>query len=465
MLTYSFENIGSESLYEYLYRRIKEDILSKKLQVGDRLPSKRSFAKHLNISVITVESAYSQLQVEGYIYSIPKKGYFVSDLDQNEFVHKTRHSQTVLEQDKKEPYFVDFASNTIHPDNFPFPTWTKLMREIIAHEPGENLLTSAPAGGITALKHAISEHLYEFRGMSVSPEQIIIGAGTEYIYNLLIQLLGHNNLFAVENPGYQKISKVYEKNAVSCCHIPMDKDGISVKELQKSQADIVHLSPSHHFPTGIVVPISRRYDLLSWASQRENRYIIEDDYDCEFRLYGKPIPTLQSIDVMEKVIYMNTFTKSLAPSFRIAYMVLPKHLLHIFQHELSFYSCTVSNIEQYTLAAFIEQGYFEKHINRMRIYYRTKRDKLIKLLKNSTLAPFITLSEEDSGLHFLMELKTERTDEELIERARIQGIRIRCLSQFYYKDTPRKEHILIVSYAGIEETKMEEAVHRLECLL
>ena len=195
--------------------------------------------------------------------------------------------------------------------------------------------------------------------MNVAPEQIIIGAGTEYLYGLLIQLLGFERTYAVENPGYDKISRIYRSHHVPCEPIAMDGQGVIIDELEKKKTDILHLSPSHHFPTGMIMPIGRRYELLGWASKSDSRYLIEDEYDSEFRFVGQQIPTLQSIDVLEKVIYMNTFSKTLASTIRISYMILPKHLMQRFYEKMSFYSCTVSTFEQYTLAKFIHDGYFE----------------------------------------------------------------------------------------------------------
>ena len=360
MLTYSFADLGSDSLYEHLYKCIKNDILNGVLTIGEKLPSKRNFAKNLNISTITVENAYAQLMAEGYIYSLPKKGYFVADISTsvlentaNTFFPATDAPVTEVPVTQK-PYFADFVSNSITADNFPFSIWAKIIREVISEE-CDALMTNPPAGGIPELRNAIAQYLFQFRGMKVDPAQIIIGAGTEYLYGLLIQLLGNNNTFGVEDPGYRKIAQIYNSHRANCKHIPLDNYGVELGALEESGADIIHISPSHHYPTGIVTPISRRYELLGWASRSSSRYIIEDDYDCEFRLQGKPIPSLQSIDVMEKVIYINTFSKSLASTIRISYMVLPHHLLERFYRQLGFYSCTVSNFEQYTLAHFISQ--------------------------------------------------------------------------------------------------------------
>lgn len=462
MLTYSFADSGSESLYEHLYNCIKEDVLKGILAAGERLPSKRSFAKHLNISVITVENAYAQLVAEGYIYSVPKKGYFVADLSvtpKKAFFQE----KSIPEEPVRETYFADFFSNHTRAENFPFSVWAKLMREVLT-EGNESLLLPPPSGGLMVLRRAIARHLHAFRGIRVEPEQIIIGAGTEYLYELLIQLLGRDKVLGLENPGYKKIGKIYESNDVNCCYIDLDEAGMDIRQLETTNVDIIHLSPSHHYPTGIVTPISRRYELLGWALKKEGRYIIEDDYDCEFRLQGKPIPALQSIDVSEKVIYMNTFTKSLASTIRISYMVLPRHLLHRFYEKLGFYACTVSNFEQYTLARFIEEGYFEKHINRMRSYYRKQRDRLILAIKKSSLSAHTAICEEDAGLHFLLKVETALTDEEIVIRAKAAGIRLTCLSQYYHMGNSVL-HTLVINYSGLLPETVDEAVRRLADIL
>lgn len=471
MLTYSFENTGADSLYEYLYKCIKKDILDGVLKPDDKLPSKRSFAKNLGVSTITVENAYAQLMAEGYIYSLPKKGYYISDLaDLHHTVSntagapKTAETGFTMQNPQEPPYYADLTTNYINAGNFPFYTWARLLRDVISDKQSD-LLIPAPAGGIDELRAAISCHLKDFRGMNVLPEQIIIGAGTEYLYSLLIQLLGRDKVYAVEDPGYPKIGLVYESNQTACAFIPLDNDGINMQALEQSQADILHLSPSHHYPTGIVTPISRRYELLGWASKSPARFIIEDDYDSEFRLLGKPIPSLQSIDVMDKVIYMNTFTKSLAPTFRISYMVLPARLLKTFHEQLGFYACTVSNFEQYTLARFIREGHFEKHINRMRIFYRNQRDLLIQAIEQSPLAECVTIHEKNAGLHFLLAVRTTLTDEQLLQRARETGLKISCLSQYYHNPANAVLHTLVVNYSTVEANKIENTVQRLyECL-
>ncbi|MDO5146202.1 MAG: PLP-dependent aminotransferase family protein [Eubacteriales bacterium] len=464
MLTYSFDNMGDASLYEHLYKCIKNDIIHGVLTADMKLPSKRSFAANLGVSAITVENAYAQLLSEGYIYSIAKKGYYVSDFSKHLAETTSYGEDREVLQPERPVYFADFSSNQTRPDNFPFSVWAKLMRETM-NDKNNELMTRPPCGGIYELREAIAGHLRQFRDIHVSPEQIFVGAGTEYLYGLLIQLLGFDKTYAIEHPGYEKIAQIYDSYQVQRCLVNMDGQGIRIDELESCQADVVHISPSHHFPTGLVTPISRRYALLSWAAKSDSRYIIEDDYDSEFRLTGKPIPALQSIDLMDKVIYVNTFSKSLASTMRISYMVLPPSLARRFLSEMSFYSCTVSNFEQYALMRFLREGYFEKHINRMRNHYHKQRDYLLEIIKNSPLSSYVSITEEDAGLHFLMKIDTDIPDALLIERALQKGIRINSLSQYYTAPPENAEHIFIINYSYLETAHIPEAIERLyRCL-
>ncbi len=461
MLTYSFQDKGKESLYEFLYKKIREDIVSQRLSPDERLPSKRALAKNLNISTVTVETAYSQLAAEGYIYSVPKSGFYVSRITSGTEHRKAPVSPAIEKIDtEKTELFADFTANYVPAGSFPFVTWTRLMRETMSDSP-EKLTVNSPSEGIPELRSAIADYLFQFRGMNVSPEQIIVGAGTEYLYGLIIQLLGRDKVYAVEEPGYRKIAKIYKCNDVSCVHIPLDSNGIDVTSLDTFGAEVVHTSPSHHFPTGIVTPISRRFDLLAWASKQEDRYIIEDDYDSEFRLLGKPVPSLQSVDTSGKVIYINTFSKSLTSTIRISYMVLPEGLLSEYRERLGFYSCTVPNFEQYTLAKFIRRGFFEKHINRMRNHYRAQRDTVMKSILSQPNYGDTEIKEENSGLHFLLQVKTDLTDEELAQRAADKGIKISCLSEYCHSKENARAHTIVINYSGLPKEKTDEAIKRL----
>lgn len=544
MITYSFEDIGDDSLYGYLYKRVRQDILDGKIAAGEKLPSKRSFAKNLGVSVITVENAYAQLVAEGYLYSVPKSGYYAAEIQRDLLTPEPevdlkrrqaggledRISSSYAAEPKSNPKrlqeiegesricptyaaepeanlkrrktdgermpgsrrvlgseegqkgsigenasqgegidlqdtggdMIDLVSSRTDARQFPFAVWARLMREALSSRQ-EELMTNAPGAGILQLREAIARYLWQFQGMRVSGEQIIIGAGTEYLYGLLIQLLGQEKTYALEDPGYWKMARIYEGHLVKTAFIPMDEKGMRMDRLRESGADVVHISPSHHYPTGITTAIGRRYELLGWADEREGRYIIEDDYDCEFRLAGRRIPSLQSIDQLGRVIYMNTFTKSLTSTIRISYMVLPWELRQRFQERLGFYACTVSNFEQYTLAEFIGRGYFEKHINRMRNYYRGKRDALLAAISASPLANHTEIRGEDSGLHFLMKIETDLTDRELTARAADEGIRISCLSQYYY-DAGKKQREngqAVIHYAGLKEGEGEIVAEKL----
>lgn len=466
MLTYSFEHAHGESMYEYLYRCIKEDILCGKLCAHEKLPSKRSFSKNLGVSNTTVENAYGQLVTEGYIYALPKRGFFVFPLEKQLEAPTAPHIRAVEGPTQKEKVFADFVSGGVATEMFPFSVWLRLMRGVMNTESEEVLLTERPAGGLEKLRGAIAAHLRAFRGMQVRPEQVVVGAGAEYLYSVLIQLLGRDKVYGLEDPGAPRLSWIYRSNDVKCCHVPMDNAGVRPELLQGSGAEILHITPSHHFPTGTVMPVNRRYELLSWAAQEEGRYIIEDDYDCEFRLAGRPVPPLQSIDEREKVIYINTFSQSLAPAFRMSYLVLPEHLARQFYETLGFYSGTVSCFEQLTLARFLQEGYFERHINRMRTHYRGLRDQLAQALRQSALGPVISIHEEDSGVHFLMEIQTEHSDEVLVERVGCAGLRLSFLSQYYHAPALRREHVAVLHYSGLQPGRVDEAVARLAaCIL
>ena len=478
MLTYNLTATGSDSLYESLYKCIKNDILQGKLCAGEKLPSKRSFAKNLGISVITVENAYGQLSDEGYIYSMPKRGFYVSDIDMvaNPNTSAKTSADANLFDDSASiacsPYFADFSSNQTDSEIFPFTIWTKTVRSVL-NDNRIQLMINPPCGGILPLRNAIVRYLWDFRGMKVAPHQIIIGAGTEYLYGLLIQLLGKNLIYGVENPGYHKIGKICKSMGVTYRHVDLDESGVSIHELEEKKIDIIHTSPSHHFPTGLVMPVSRRYELLGWAAKKKQHYIIEDDYDSELRLSGKPFPTLQSIDVSGKVIYMNTFTKTLASTVRISYMVLPEDLAKRFYSELSFYSCTVSNFEQYTLAQFMENGSFEKHINRLRNYYQNKRDAILKELKSGSSGKYITIQEEEAGVHFLMHIQSDCTEAEIVEKAKAGGVKLDPLSRYYIKNTEKHEqngqenpyeNTYVMNYSSINMENIKKVVHVLSQL-
>ena len=455
MLTYELKKAPGVPLYESLYRCIREDILSGNLRSGEKLPSKRALAAHLEVSKITVEAAYSQLLAEGYLSSREKVGYFVEAVERPAAPAPTAHPAA---PEKPEAPVLDLTmSGTEH---FPFSVWSRLQREVML-DYGEKLLRPMPNQGIRELRQAIADHLAAFRGMTVEPEQILIGAGTDFLCNLLIPLLGREKIYAVEEPGYGKIRKIYGTGGITCVSAPMDDKGVRPDCL--GDARVLHCSPSHHFPTGLVTPVSRRQELIAWAN-RVDGWIIEDDYDSEFRFDARPVPALQRLD-SSRVIYMNSFSKSLAPSIRISYLVLPRELMGRFQGELGFYGCTVPSFEQYTLARFLGRGYFEKHINRMRKFYKTRRNRVMELLHASPLGGKITILEQDAGLHFLIRVETELPDEVLTERLLAAGIRIRSLGSYYHLSAGQDLHTFVVNYSMLKEDALEKALKALPEIL
>ena len=444
MLTYELQKTPGVPLYEALYRCIRGDILSGALTAGEKLPSKRALAENLKVSKITVETAYNQLLSEGYIRSAEKVGYFVeSVLPAAPKLVQTAPAEAVKEQ------CLDLTANgSAH---FPFSVWSKLQRQVLL-DYGEELLKPLPNQGAWELRSAISAHLSGFRGMHVDPDNIIIGSGTDFLYNLLIQLLDRNKIYAVEEPGYSKIRKIYESAGVRCVSAAMDKQGVIADAL--GDARVLHISPAHHFPTGIITPMGRRQELLRWAKEQDG-YIIEDDYDSEFRFHAHPLPSMYATDRDSRCIYMNTFSKSLAPSIRVGFMVLPGPLMEKFRKALSFYSCTVSSFEQYTLARFLSEGHFEKHINRMRKFYKSRRDKVLSALERCPWAQRMTIEEEDAGLHFLVTVRTHLSGDEIADTWAKAGIRVKPLSDYYHGAVPAgAERCLLVNYSGLDEQEL-----------
>ena len=459
MLTYPLNKESGRSLYEQLYEGIRRDILSGTLPAHQRLPSKRALAQHLEVSIITVQNAYEQLAAEGYIYSQEKRGYYVSPVERP-LQAAARQPAPLPPEPEQKTYFLDLVTNSIDRAYFPFTVWARLMRETLL-ERDKALLQAAPYNGAEELRRAISDYLRQFRGMNVDSGQIIVGAGTEFLYSLLIQLLGREKCYAVEDPGYSKIAEIYRSHQVNLRQVGLDEKGLSTRLLRRQEADIVHLSPSHHYPTGIVMPIGRRQELLRWAEEQEGRWILEDDYDSEFRFVGRPIPTLFSVDDSGQVVYLNTFSKTIAPSIRISFMVLPRRLLADFRQKLGFYACTVSAFEQYTLAQFLSGGWYEKHLSRMRKHYRQKRDAVIAALRQSPLSPHAAIAEEDAGLHFLLRLDGAPPDDVLRRAAEERGIRLAMLSDYYQSPREAPQHVLVVNYTGIDTEKLPTALARL----
>jgi GntR family transcriptional regulator/MocR family aminotransferase len=276
-------------------------------------------------------------------------------------------------------------------------------------------------------------------------------------------LLGRNKTFAVENPSYIKNFKLYQAYGVKVKPVDLDSEGILINDLQKNKVDVVHTTPSHQFPMGIITSVSRRLELLNWVNSKDDLYIIEDDYDSEFRYFGTPIPAMKGLDKHDRVIYMNSFTKTLFPGLRISFLVLPERLISKYVKEFSFHSSSVPMINQLTIAEFISRGEYEKHLNRMKTNYKFKRDYLLSLLYKSSFSQKISVSGEDSGTHFLLKIETEKSEDYLIKNASNMGVRVYGLSEYYLNnDLNEKFKTIVIGYANLTKEDMIKGVSLLE---
>lgn len=543
MLTYALNRTVRESLYEQLYRALRFDIESGALGAGDRLPSKRAFAKHLGVSVVTVEGAYDQLVAEGYVRAVPRSGFYVQEIGPNlasssristsaevkvplgdssgaksascrpearisgnDGVEKLEklarkgapfciaHSEEGLagvSPGAGRKWLADFTGATAPEGVFPYAAWARTLRRVLADESERTVLEASRPQGSPRLRAAIAAHLRGFRGMKVHPDQIVIGSGAQSLYGLLVQLLGRDLVYGVEDPGYPRLTRIYESNDVTVRPISLDGEGPALESLARAGVDVLHCTPSHQFPTGITVPVSRRRSLLEWAqsgvaapkdgaaageargrsvkaSSARPRYLIEDDFDCEFRMAGRPVPPLAALDGAGRVVYANTFSKTLGGAFRIGYMVLPEALAERFRDRLGFYACTVGALEQLTLARFMESGDYERHVNRQRTRYRRLLSALIDALAASSAGDHLHFANAGAGLHFLMEVRGVEGDERggatfeerVARRAAIRGVRLAPLGRYRFTGCGAgwRRPAFMMSFSSVKEEAIPEVV-------
>ncbi|MGH0565619.1 MocR-like pyridoxine biosynthesis transcription factor PdxR [Bacillus tropicus] len=452
-------NLNAKSkiaLYVQLYEYIKKEIKDGTIPAFTKLPAKRKLASYLQVSKNTVEAAYEQLLAEGYIESASRKGYFVCKVEQMIYVEG---SDVKVEEVPfwEENYKFDFTQTGVDTKTFPFTMYRKLINDVWQPHNNELLFLGHPQGELS-LREEIAKYLYESRGVRCSASQIVLGAGTQILVRLLFQLLKGSN-YAVENPGYHRKMVVFEQGEEKVQMLSLDRDGICMADLENSDANVVFVTPSHQFPYGMIMPITRRTQLLQWAKKEEDRYIIEDDYDSEFRYSGKPIPALQGLDTDGKVIYMGTLSKALLPSLRMSYIVLPKNLIKKYQKEYLFYTQSVSRMDQEVIRKFLNEGYWEKHIHKMRVVYRKKRDRLVfeigKYFSNR-----VEVIGEDSGLHILLKVHNGMGEEELIKEAAKYSIKIYPVST-YYKDDTAPENVVLLGFAILSEEEIAQAIQLL----
>ncbi|MGM8215975.1 PLP-dependent aminotransferase family protein [Bacillaceae bacterium W0354] len=456
MLLVKINKKSAVPLYEQIYQQIKEDIIDGKLAVGTKLPSKRKLEEFLNVSQTTIELAYGQLLAEGFISAMPRKGYFVQEIEELSYVQKDE-APPMESTFPKEDYDIDFSPGKIDPDAFPFAQWRKYARDLI--EPAnKHILMLGHQHGDIELRQEIARYLYHSRGVECSPEQIIVGSGTEQLLPLLIRILGEDTVYAIEDPGYPLTHHIFPLNHRKAISIPVDEEGMNVEVLQKTEATVAYVTPSHQFPTGTVLTASRRTALLNWAASSKDHYIIEDDYDSEFRYTGRPIPSLQGMDQAKKVIYLSTFSKSLMPSLRIAYMVLPTIILEKYRQVFTYYASTVPRFDQQILARFMADGHFSRHLNRMRNLYKRKLQLLTETLQD--YAPIVTFSGDEAGMHIMIRVHVEQDEETLIEMAKKKRILINGLNEYRLNSIENTPSFLI-GFGGIPEERISESIHAL----
>ena len=437
-------------LYEQLYTALADEIRSGQRAPGTALPGRRTMAAQLGVSINTVDAAYQMLAAEGLAEARPRSGFYVQK------TYGMLHSRIVRPGDTpaaaqapvpEGPRF-DLSTGSVDTALFPARSWGRIQRELLYQRP--ELLQRGEMQGDEALRIQIARYLSAYRGVDCTPEQIVVGAGSEYLLGCLAHLFAGGTA-AVENPGYSRTRAVLQNNALSCTLVDIDQDGLSAEALEKSGANLCYLTPSHHFPTGVTMPAPRRAQILAWAAARPGRYILEDDYDSEFRFDTRPLPSLQGMAGPDgPVVYLTTFSKSLAPGIRIACMVLPRRLLAQYQRDFAVYANTVGRFEQQTLAAFMAGGYFSRHLARMRLVYKRRMEAFATALHREL--PGVTLGSVHSGLHFLLTLPGAGGEAAMVEAAAREGVRLRGLREYYLARPERcPPDTVVAGYSALKE--------------
>lgn len=452
-------------LYYQLYSYLAGEIRAGNIPPKDKLPGKRTAAAQLGISVNTVDEAYQMLAAEGYVTAKPRSGFVVEALSPQQ-VPRPAAGQGALRtpcktapESQAEKYLYNLSSGGQDAGLFPQKAWNRLLREVLADEPFP--FARGGAFGEEVLRTAIAAYLQSYRGVKCGAGQIVVGAGLEVLLGMLARLMPEKT-WAAENPGYPGTARVLANMGVPLCHVEMDEDGMMPQKLTECGAQMAYVTPSHQFPTGRVMPAGRRTALLHWAaasSAESPRYIVEDDYDSEFRFSGRPLPSLQGLDEGGRVIYAGTFSRSLAAGLRCAYLVLPPAVLPLWQKTYGSYACTVSRPEQQTLARLMQSGTFARSINRMRASYRTRRDAVLAAIEKYFPKGKWHAKNTHTGLYFILHLPGQNAAA-LAKAARQNGLRLHALDE-YYTAPPQNSptaNALIIGYGGIAEDDIADAV-------
>ncbi|PKM95483.1 MAG: hypothetical protein CVU84_05295 [Firmicutes bacterium HGW-Firmicutes-1] len=451
-------------MFMQLYQYMKNEIISNRLTVNDQLPSVRKLSSHLGISRTTVENAYQQLLAEGYIYSMPQRGYYVNQLE-GIFTQTTKKNVNFLQnQEEMHSYVYDFKSEYVEEKNFDFNNWKKHLNFIINYQQ-EKLYTFGSVQGEEALIQAIVKYVHRTRGVNASESNIIIGAGVQPLLNILSLILKKDNIheIAMEDPGFSRAKDVFLDNNIKILPLEVNEKGIHIKQLENMNTRLCYVSPSHQFPTGTVMLIDTRSKLLKWANENKG-YIIEDDYNSELRYEGKPIPAMQGLDQHDRVIYLGSFSTVLVPAIRISFMILPDELMNCYHKDKNKYAQTASKLEQLALANMMDTGDFEKHIRKIRINYSKKNEYTIKCIE-STLQGKVEIVGMNSGLNILLKLKSNKDERLIIEKLKKEGVHIAGISEYRMQLAKNDNPILILSFRGIDQDKIKEGIIKISNIL
>lgn len=445
-------------LYIQLYNYFKTEIEKDRLSQGEKLPSIRELSKSLSISKITVERAYQQLVSEGYIENFDRSRYTVNKLDG--FTCKLLPAVVKKSEQQENPpikpaILYDFSSGQMDLDGFDFALWKRYISKSFQHK--ERLVGYGDIKGEEELREEIAKYIQNSRGVYTHKSQIIIGAGVQNLLSILCSILKlENSSIAFEEPGFKNGRRIFADNAFRIKPVGMKKDGIDMEELAASKERLVYVSPSHQFPTGYIMPIRRRNQLLKWA-QENNGIIIEDDYDSEFRYYGRPIPALKGLDIQGNVVYLGSFSKIIPPSIRISYMVLPERFMEIYQQKSSLYNQAASTTEQLALAHFMADGHLDRQIRRLRKLYHEKRRLFFGGIKN-IFGSNVKVVENESGLHTILTINSDLPAQELRTRAEKEGCSVAPVEDYYWEATPEKLPQILLYFSKIPATEMSTAL-------
>lgn len=445
-----------------LYEKLKQHIIEGQYTKHQQLPSKRKLSEHLSLSLTTIEHAYQILVDEGYIYAKPRSGYYVSDIESLPIAHQQSHlypdgischEQKKKHTEDKPKYAFNLAE--IDTEHFPISFFRKCLKDI-PDDMQYTLLQHGDQQGIYALRQEIAHYLFNSRGVVSHPNQIVVGSSTEQLIHILIDLLDDEG-FIIEKPSYPPIQHVLQKKKRAYDYVFVEEDGISLDSLKKANGHIVYVTPSHQFPTGNIMNLKKRTQLLNWSYQERARYIIEDDYDSEFRYTGKPIPPLQSLDREQKVIYMSTFSKSLFPSCRVAYMVLPYALVERYHKQPYKEANTVPVHMQHIVTTFMRTGKFERHLNKMRKIYKRKLNYILSRIEQYPKQ--LEIKDTATGMHFILEVKNGKSIETCLKNAQKHSLVLTPYHQ--YDQRYINEPVFILGFGGIPESQLPQYMEAL----